>query len=77
MSRDQRPGKIRVVSSGKQPAVIGPSADLPDEAAGAAPGAETSAPEPSRAAIGWGKALLFLGGCAAGGAGFAVCARIF
>lgn len=71
MSRDQRPGKIRVVANGSAPRGPNP-ADAEDEGETSLPDIDpVGTPQPA-SGFGWRSALLFLGGCAAGGAGFAV-----
>lgn len=76
MSRDQKPGRIRVVSSGRATAPAAVAAPAENDASSAAdPSTEIAAD--ARARRSWAGALVFIGGCAAGGAGVVALLRGF
>ena len=76
MSRDQKPGRIRVIAGAQAP--DHPMRRAGDLAPATAPTSEPAVLETSsKRGPGLLTALLFLVGCAVGGAGFAVIATAF
>lgn len=68
MSRDQKPGRIRVIAGGRRPEANAVAVTAP-AASAAVPAADGTGAEKG-SGFRWSAALIFLGGCAAGGAGF-------